>query len=102
MGDALRSVNMMTQHDEIAAFQIAQQLEQENRRRRVFDEQTFEEAIPIAIKEINENDRRSLVLHKPTWHAGIIGIVASRLVDKFNLPTVLMTSIYPFVLASNL
>ncbi len=93
MGDALRSVHMMTKDDEIAAFQIAQQLEQENRRRRVFDEQTFEEAIPMAKEEINGNDRRSLVLHKPHWHAGIIGIVASRLVDKFNLPTVLLTSI---------
>lgn len=93
MGDALRSVNMMTQDDEIVAFRIAQQLEQENRRRRVFDEQTFEDAIPMAIKEIKEHDRRSLVLHNPTWHAGIIGIVASRLVDKFNLPTVLLTSI---------
>jgi single-stranded-DNA-specific exonuclease len=93
MGDALRSVKMMTQKDEIAAFRIAQQLEQENRRRRVFDEQTFEEAIPMAKKEIRDFDRRSLVLHNPNWHAGIIGIVASRLVDKFNLPTVLLTSL---------
>ncbi len=93
MGDALRSVNMMTQKDEIAAFRIAQQLEQENRRRRVFDEQTFEEAIPMAEHEIKVNNRRSLVLHYPHWHAGIIGIVASRLVDRFNLPTVLLTTI---------
>lgn len=93
MGDALRSVNMMTQTDEIAAFQIAQQLEQENRRRRVFDEQTFEEATPMAQKEIKEHDRRSLVLHAPHWHAGIIGIVASRLVDKFNMPSILLSTI---------
>ncbi len=93
MGDALRSVDMMTQKNEIQAFRIAQQLEQENRRRRVYDEQTFEESIPLAKIQIKDFDRRSLVLHQPHWHAGIIGIVASRLVDKFNLPTVLLTTI---------
>jgi single-stranded-DNA-specific exonuclease len=93
LGDAKRSVEMMTQKDEIAAFQIAQQLEQENRRRRAFDEATFEEAIPMAKKLLEDKTRRSLVIHKPDWHAGVIGIVASRLVDKFHVPTVLLTSI---------
>jgi single-stranded-DNA-specific exonuclease len=93
MGDALRSVNMMIEKDETQAFMIAQKLEQENRRRRVFDQQTFEEAIPLAKKLLDGKDRRSLVLHAPHWHAGVIGIVASRLVDMFNLPTILLTSI---------
>lgn len=92
MGAAMRSVEMMISEDEIAAFQIAQQLEDENRKRRVFDQNTFEEAIPIAENEINKG-RKALVLHKPDWHIGVIGIVASRLVDRFNLPTFLLTSI---------
>lgn len=92
MGAAMRSVEMMTNDDETRAFQIAQQLEDENRKRRVFDAQTFEESIPMAEKEIRDG-RKVLVLHKPDWHAGVIGIVASRLVDKFNLPTFLLTSI---------
>lgn len=92
MGDALRSVEMMVQKDENSAFAIAQQLEEENRRRRAFDYQTFEEAIEIAEKQIKEG-RRALVIHKSDWHPGVIGIVASRLVDRFNLPTVLLTSI---------
>ena len=36
---------------------------------------------------------RIIVLHKPEWHAGVIGIVASRLVEKYHLPVVLMTTI---------
>lgn len=92
MGAAMRSVEMMVSDDEIAAFQIAQQLEDENRKRRVFDQNTFEESIPIAENEINKG-RKALVLHKPDWHIGVIGIVASRLVDRFNLPTFLLTSI---------
>lgn len=93
MGDALRSVNMMIEKDFIAAFRIAQQLEHENRRRRVYDEQTFEEAIPLAKEQIEKYNRKALVLHASHWHAGVIGIVASRLVDMFNLPTVLLTTI---------
>ncbi len=93
LGDASRAVEMMAQSDELTSFRIAQELEQDNRRRRAFDERTFEEAIPMAEKMIEEGHRRSLVIHKPDWHAGVIGIVASRLVDRFHLPTVLLTTI---------
>jgi len=93
LGDPRRSVEMMIQQDEYASFRIAQQLEDENRKRRLFDQQSFEEAIPIAEQLLAEKDRRSLVIHGPNWHAGVIGIVASRLVDKFHLPTVLLTTI---------
>jgi single-stranded-DNA-specific exonuclease len=93
LGDASRSVEMMIQKDEIEAFRIAQQLEHENRRRRAFDEKTFEEAGPMAEKILKTKPYKSLVLHKANWHAGVIGIVASRLVDRFNLPTVLLTTI---------
>jgi single-stranded-DNA-specific exonuclease len=94
LGDACRSVELMTQESEIQAFQMAQHLEQENRRRRIFDEQTFEQAVPLADKLLRETDRKSIVLHGPNWHAGVIGIVASRLVDRFHLPTILMTTMY--------
>lgn len=93
LGDAKRSVKMMIQQDPVDAFRIAQKLERENIRRRAIDEQTFEEAIPMADKIIADEDTRGLVLHAPHWHAGVIGIVASRLVDRYHLPTVLLTSI---------
>lgn len=93
LGDAKRSVEMMMQESENKAFRIAQILEDENRKRRLFDQRTFEEAIPKARKYIEEGNPRSLVIYHDNWHAGVIGIVASRLVDKFNLPTVLLTNI---------
>ncbi len=99
MGEALRSVNMMIQDDEIHAFQIAQQLEDENRKRRYIDQQTFEESIPLAEKQLQDG-ARCLVIHQPHWHAGVIGIVASRLVDRFNVPTVLMTTIHGYAKGS--
>jgi single-stranded-DNA-specific exonuclease len=93
LGDAKRSVQMMLQKDVNSAFRIAQVLEDENRKRRVFDQKTFEEAIPIADKFIKENKPHSLVIYGEKWHPGVIGIVASRLVDKYNLPSILLTNI---------
>jgi len=92
MGAAMRSVEMMISKEEVSAFQIAQQLEDENRKRRIFDLQTFEDAIPLAEEQLAMG-KKALVLHKADWHLGVIGIVASRLVDKFHVPTFLMTSI---------
>lgn len=94
LGDAGRSVEMMTETCEFQAFRMAQQLEQENRRRRYYDELTFEEAIPYVDELLSKKPRKSIVIHGPKWHAGVIGIVASRLVDRYHLPTVLLTTIY--------
>jgi single-stranded-DNA-specific exonuclease len=93
LGDARRAVDMMTAQDEYTAFSKAQELESDNRKRRILDEFTFEEASREADRLLREKDRRSLVVHKSTWHAGVIGIVASRLVERYNLPTVLLTTI---------
>ncbi|OYT15931.1 MAG: single-stranded-DNA-specific exonuclease RecJ, partial [Bacteroidetes bacterium 4572_77] len=92
LGDAGRSVELMMQNNEIAAFRIAQELEEENRRRRIFDTQTLEAAIPIAEKQLEDETTRVLVIHHDDWHAGVIGVVASRLVERYNMPAILMTT----------
>lgn len=93
LGDPARAVEMMIQADELMAFRIAQELEQDNRRRRAIDEETFEEAAAAAERQIKEHQPHSLVLHSQSWHAGVIGIVASRLVERFHLPTIMLTTI---------
>lgn len=94
LGDPRRAVEMMITESEIQAFQIAQQLEHDNRLRRAIDEETFELAEEQALQLLTDNpEMRSLVLHNADWHAGVIGIVASRLVERFHLPTVMLTTI---------
>jgi single-stranded-DNA-specific exonuclease len=93
LGDARRAVEMLIADDEIEAFQKAQDLESDNRNRRTIDEETFAEAQIIAEHMIAQNQYRALVIHNPNWHPGVIGIVASRLVEKYYLPTVLLTSV---------
>ena len=92
VGDARWSVDMMIEKDEVASFQVAQKLERENRKRRTFDEITFDAAAPMAESYLKKNPgSRAIVLYSPNWHAGVIGIVASRLVDRFHLPAVMLT-----------
>ncbi|GAB5464992.1 MAG: single-stranded-DNA-specific exonuclease RecJ [Candidatus Kapaibacteriales bacterium] len=100
MGDPMRAVDMFIQDNDLSAFNIAQKLEDENRKRRVYDHETLDEAIPYA-EELIKQGRKSLVIHNPNWHPGIIGIVASRLVERFSLPTVLMTSIAGYAKGSS-
>lgn len=92
LGQARRSVEMMIQNSEITSFRIAQQLEDENRKRRVFDQELLNLVLPLAQKQIDEG-RHSLVIYGENWHAGVVGIVTSRLVDRFHLPTILLTKI---------
>ncbi|MCX7929995.1 MAG: single-stranded-DNA-specific exonuclease RecJ [Chlorobi bacterium] len=92
LGDARRAVEMMMQSNPLLAFRIAQSLEHDNRKRRTLDEITFEQAREQAESILVSGTRRSLVLHSPSWHPGVIGIVASRLVERFHLPTILLTS----------
>lgn len=93
LGDASRSVRLLLEEDGIEAFRLAQDLESQNHQRRVIDEDTFVQATKMAEDMIHENSVRSLVLHNPDWHVGVINIVASRIVEKFYLPTIMLTSI---------
>jgi single-stranded-DNA-specific exonuclease len=77
-------------HDE--ALDIAKILEEENKRRKELDEKIFAEAVTLAERTMNKNDR-AIVLVSNDWHLGVIGIVASRLVERYYKPVVLISTI---------
>jgi single-stranded-DNA-specific exonuclease len=91
MGDAERAVKLLTVNDFTTACNIAQVLEQENRHRKNVDEETFNEALAYAEEFFSSQAPNSLVLSKDGWHPGVIGIVASRVVEKFYRPTILIS-----------
>ena len=93
LGDANRAVELFTTDDPVRAMQLAQVLEDENTKRRTIDEATFSHAIDIVETSVNFDDDLAIVLHDNDWHPGVIGIVASRLVEKFHKPTVMLTTI---------
>ncbi|MGK9475566.1 single-stranded-DNA-specific exonuclease RecJ [Melioribacter sp. OK-6-Me] len=93
LGDAHRAVELFTTNDPQKAIQLAKILEEENSKRREIDEATFSHAVSIVEKEIDLNTNMGIVLHDPEWHPGVIGIVASRLVEKFYRPAVMLTTV---------
>ena len=90
LGDAKRAVELLITDNEDIAEEFAQVLEQENSHRKMLDERTFNEARDIAAGMLPNN---SLVLHKGSWHPGVLGIVASRIVEAFYKPTLMLTTV---------
>jgi len=90
LGNAEKAIKLLTTRDEASASKIAKFLEEENRRRKAIDEKTLNEAMLMIDKQVDLKNDRAIVLASRGWHQGVIGIVASRLVEKFYLPTILI------------
>lgn len=93
LGDAIRAVDLFTTDNPKKALELAQVLEDENIERRKIDEMTFSHAMQLVDSEIDFDANLGIVLHYEDWHPGVIGIVASRLVEKFHRPAVMLTTI---------
>ncbi len=91
MGDARRAVQLMCATSLQQARTLARELERENKVRRNVDETTFKEALEQAERVYDPETDRGLVLYKEGWHPGVIGIVASRIVERYYRPTVMIS-----------
>jgi single-stranded-DNA-specific exonuclease len=90
LGDARDAVRLLATRDERLASEIARKLDTENRRRKEIDEATLNEALAQMDEVVDLSTDTAIVLAGEGWHQGVIGIVASRLVERFNLPTVMI------------
>ncbi len=93
MGDAATAVELMISTDESAASKHAKELESINLRRRSTDSRTMEQAVEQIESGFNMDELSSMVLHDPDWHLGVIGIVASRLVDAYYRPAIMLSTV---------
>lgn len=93
MGDASKAVELLISESLEAAESRAHELEAINIKRRDKDTQTMEEAMSKVDAEYNLDKISSMVLHDPDWHLGVIGIVASRLVDTYCRPTIMLSTV---------
>ncbi len=84
------AVALLTEYNLDQAEQFASEIEQHNSDRKEFDKQITKEAL-LQIEENKEQDRFSTVVYQENWHKGVIGIVASRLVEKYYRPTIVFT-----------
>ncbi|HTR98668.1 MAG TPA: single-stranded-DNA-specific exonuclease RecJ [Bacteroidota bacterium] len=93
LGDAMRAVRLLTSTDPAEAVALAQVLEEENRNRRKIDEDTFAEAQRLADAQAGTAGDPAIVLHQEHWHPGVVGIVASRMVEKYYKPAIMMSTV---------
>ncbi|MEJ2535769.1 MAG: single-stranded-DNA-specific exonuclease RecJ [Calditrichia bacterium] len=91
LGDARRAVQLFCAQTLQQARTAARELEKENRLRRDIDEITYKEALEIVETKLDPENDKAFVLYKRDWHPGVIGIVASRIVEKFYRPTIMIT-----------
>lgn len=92
MGSALRAVELMVSDDISKSEELAQIIERENSIRQQIDQRTFQEACEIINKKYKRlEDTYCLVVSSDNWHPGVIGIVASKLVEKYYRPTIMIT-----------
>src|SRR5690606_33206177 len=88
--DAGRGVRLLTTDDPGEAALLAAELDRENLARREIEQRILEDAIQKIESQKGREDARSIVLASQNWHHGVIGIVASRLVERYHLPVALI------------
>ncbi|HNQ82074.1 MAG TPA: single-stranded-DNA-specific exonuclease RecJ [Bacteroidales bacterium] len=88
---ARTSVELLITKDPAEAFELGNQINKQNSDRKTLDTQATHHALEIIHSDPKFLKRRSTVLYHPEWHKGVIGIVASRLIEAYYRPTIVLT-----------
>ena len=91
MDDAKKVIELFTASDESIAKAIALQLQADNTERKEADQSITQEALDLIRHTEPDQPRRSTVVYQPHWHKGVVGIVASRLIEHYYRPTIVLT-----------
>lgn len=91
MDDARKAVDLFIEKDPERCVQLAEVLHLDNFDRKEIDKSITEEALAMLQAEALLGAKNSTVLFQPHWHKGVVGIVASRVIDHFYRPTIILT-----------
>lgn len=100
MDDATKAVRMFIARSETEAMEYAEMLHSDNTDRKEADSSITSEALAMIMENSDWKDRKSTVVYKPDWHKGVVGIVASRIIEHFYRPTVVLTQSGDYVAGS--
>lgn len=92
IGDVNLGLQLLTTEDWAIAEEIAGQLDEENRNRQAIEKEIYEQAL-LKVEARGDNIQQGLIVVGEGWHPGVIGIVASRLVERFYTPTIILTNL---------
>ncbi len=91
MDDAKKAVSLFIAEEYEEALQFAELLNSDNKDRKEVDSSITNEALSLIRENEDLINRKSTVIFQPHWHKGVVGIVASRLIEQFYRPTVVLT-----------
>ncbi|HNF48850.1 MAG TPA: single-stranded-DNA-specific exonuclease RecJ, partial [Chitinophagales bacterium] len=86
------AVELLIENDLNIALEKTKKVQQNNDERKNLDKDITEEAFSMLESSVEYADRKSTVLFQSHWHKGVIGIVASRLIEKFHRPTIVLAA----------
>ncbi len=93
MGHARLAVELLTTDSPVRSTHIAEYLKEQNNQRKQCERKIFKQACEMIVRQgLHHPDHKSIVLASEDWHSGVIGIVASRIVDKFYRPTIMINT----------
>lgn len=91
MDDARKAIELFIEEDPERSRELAQVLHADNFDRKEIDKNMTDEALDILQQDERLAGNKSTVLFRPHWHKGVVGIVASRLIDHYYRPTIVLT-----------
>ncbi|MBR6423543.1 MAG: single-stranded-DNA-specific exonuclease RecJ, partial [Bacteroidales bacterium] len=94
------AVDMLTARDDHDALEIGAAINEHNNDRKKIDREITEEALKMVREMPDFSERKSTIVYNPSWHKGVVGIVASRLVEAYYRPTIVMTKSNGFITGS--
>ena len=90
MGDANRTVELLTTSDKTRAEELASILVRENKRRQRIQENIVNDAIRLVHSQVDLENNKVVIIGSKGWHPGVVGIVASRIKDEFSRPAIVI------------
>lgn len=93
IADAKSSVKLLIEEDFHQALNLAKTLIENNTERKDIDNDITKEALDILETNLHLQKRKSTVLYSEKWHKGVIGIVASRLIETYYKPTIIFSEV---------
>ena len=91
IGSPQKALELLLSSDEEAAVELAKVLNTENRARQKIESAITEDALSMIERDVNFKYHKVIVLANQGWHPGVIGIVASKIADRFYRPTILIS-----------
>ena len=91
LSNASKTVELLICENWLRALAIAEEIEEENSIRRQMNDRVYNEAEAMILAMNHDEWSNGIILASKDWHQGVIGIAASRIVEKYYLPTVLIS-----------